>query len=67
MQEITWHGLLAVGCSLTLMVPKTYKHIIIIGEWCIMEFKFGDFGGTLAMFVQVVSRQEPFSGKESLR
>ena len=36
MQEITWHGLLAVGCSLTLMVPKTYKHIIIIGEWYIL-------------------------------
>ena len=32
-----------------------------------MEFQFGDFGGTLAMFVQAVSRQEPFSGKESLR
>ena len=32
-----------------------------------MEFKFGDFGGTPAMFVQAVSRQEPFSGKESLR
>ena len=32
-----------------------------------MEFQFGDFGGTLAMFVQAVSRQEPFSRKESLR
>ena len=32
-----------------------------------MEFHFGDFGGTLAMFVQAVSRQEPFSRKESLR
>ena len=36
-------------------------------EVYIMEFQFGDFGGTLAMFVQAVSRQEPFSGKESLR
>ena len=67
MQEITWHGLLAVGCSLTLMVHKAYKHIIIICEWYIMEFQFGDFGGTPAMFVQAVSTQEPFSGKESLR
>ena len=32
-----------------------------------MEFQFGDFVGTPAMFVQAVSTQEPFSGKESLR